>query len=76
MTLREEFDSLIEKIGKEGENDFILAVCHKNDAYMKDMMQFIKENNLNYNHLWGDGEIARKAYKDYEKILNRTDYYY
>ena len=76
MSIREEFDALIEKIGKKGDNGFVLAVCHKSEEWMKDMMKFIKENNLNYNHLWESGEIGNKAYDDFEKILDRTEYYY
>ena len=43
---------------------------------MEDMMQFIEKDKLTYNHLWGSGEIGDKAYKDYEKILDRTELYY
>ena len=76
MSIREEFDALIKEIGKEGDNEFVLAVCHKSEEWMKDMINFIKENNLNYNHLWESGEIGNKAYGNYEKILDRTEYYY
>ena len=74
-SIREVFDELMEKIGKKGDMGFILAVCLTQDYYMKDMIHFITENNLNFNHLWEDSEEGDKAYKDYEQILDRTDYY-
>jgi hypothetical protein len=70
--LREEFDKFILEVCPLEYIQGLMIICHKSDERMRDMMDYIKSNNLDCKCLWEDSEQGDKAYTDYEKIQNRA----
>jgi hypothetical protein len=70
--LREEFDKFMEENCCVSEMCYVMAVCHKSDERMRDMMDYITTNQLQCKDMIQDGECVLDIYEKYEKILRRS----
>ena len=75
MTKREEFDRFMGQNCCVSELGFVIAVCHKSDERMQDMMDYITHNQLQCKDMIQDGECTVSGYQKYANICDRASLY-
>jgi hypothetical protein len=70
--LREEFDKFMEENCLIEEVGFVLAVCHKSDERMQDMMDYIRNNSLQCKKMLEHSDIGLKEFANHQAIMRRA----
>lgn len=61
------FSETLDKVGKAEEIQFLKKVI-KDPKRQEEIIEFIKENDIDCNHLWEDGQEGDKSTDDWEKL--------
>ncbi|MDY6367082.1 MAG: hypothetical protein SPL13_00975 [Clostridia bacterium] len=64
-----DFNAFIDTIGTAEEMDIIKHAGNLSEENQRKIVNFIKKNNIDCNHLWEDNKEGDKAGDDWEKLV-------
>ncbi len=63
------FKEFMNKVGTSNEIKFVVKIAEGNKEYEEKIMEFIKENSIDCNHLWEESDEGDRAFDDWNKLI-------